>query len=249
MRAHCRCQRVARSPLLAASTLTCALRRPHAACDSVCTGLEWSRDGSVLAVCQAGSAVVVLWSTEGHRVQYLDTNVKDVSVLSWSRAGRQVRPRRCRAHPPTRPLAARCSLCWPRLVRDGVFHACVYAQLAIGTGKGSLLLYDHDTGVRTMAAAKHKKRVVCADWSDVGNVVAFASEDKQVTVANANARTSATLTSTNTACVRACAGDCVLGSRINDGAGQGQVTSVPNACTSSLCACVCVWCKLRRLGR
>ena len=57
-------------------------------------------------------------------------------------------------------------------------RACCW-QLAIGTGKGSLLLYDHNTGIRTMASAKHKKRVVCADWSGVGNVVAFASEDKQ----------------------------------------------------------------------
>ena len=73
-------------------TVTCALRGAvRDAGLSVCTGLEWSRDGTVLAVCQASSAVVVLWSTKDHRVQYLDTNVKDVSVLAWSRTGRQVR--------------------------------------------------------------------------------------------------------------------------------------------------------------
>jgi len=54
-------------------------------------------------------------------------------------------------------------------------------QLAIGTGKGSVLLYNHDDGSRTVVGARHKKKISCMAWSDgEASLLAFASDDKQV---------------------------------------------------------------------
>lgn len=133
---------------------------------SVCTGIEWSADGSVLAACQAGSAVVVLWSSDTHKVQYLDTNIKDVSTLAWSHFGLQVRNH----------ARSKCSVVAVSLL------TVLCGQLAIATGKGTLLLYNHATAARSTCPNRHKQRIVCVAWGEDDKVVAFASEDKQVRV-------------------------------------------------------------------
>jgi hypothetical protein len=70
----------------------------------------------------------------------------------------------------------------------------VLVQLAIGTGKGALIIFDQKTGQKTTATGKHKKRIVCGelmrgvimgshiaagDWN-LDNKLAYASEDRQV---------------------------------------------------------------------
>ena len=53
-------------------------------------------------------------------------------------------------------------------------------HLALGTGKGSLFIYNYKTNKRREAAGRHKRRIVCGDWNR-GDTLAFASEDKQIT--------------------------------------------------------------------
>lgn len=62
-------------------------------------------------------------------------------------------------------------------------------QLAIGTNKGDLLMYDKYAKQAWYAAAKHKKRISCGDWSDENNQFAFASDDRQISIITADGKT------------------------------------------------------------
>ena len=58
-------------------------------------------------------------------------------------------------------------------------------QLAIGTGRGELMLYDRTLRSCWFAAARHKKRITCGAWNASSNQFAFASDDRQITICNA----------------------------------------------------------------
>ena len=60
--------------------------------------------------------------------------------------------------------------------------------LAAGTAKGAVIIYNQHTDTRTRAEARHKKRIVCGDWN-VNECLAFASEDRQITIADPLGRT------------------------------------------------------------
>jgi len=62
-------------------------------------------------------------------------------------------------------------------------------KLALGTSKGLVVLYDHDTGVRNWAEGRHKRRIVCGAWSPSGQRFCFASEDRQITICTATGET------------------------------------------------------------
>eukprot|EP00753_Platysulcus_tardus_P015313 PLAT4961.1.p1 GENE.PLAT4961.1~~PLAT4961.1.p1 ORF type:complete len:517 (-),score=173.66 PLAT4961.1:54-1385(-) len=110
--------------------------------------MEWSADGQLLAVLQAGSASVLLWELSTMRSRRLDLGGKELTFLSWSPTG----------------------------------------VLAVGSAKGSLLLWDSATGQQTVAASRHKRRVTCGCWS-VGGELAFASEDRQITICSGSGET------------------------------------------------------------
>jgi WD repeat-containing protein 19 len=46
---------------------------------------------------------------------------------------------------------------------------------------GTVILYNRVTGERCLAAARHKKRITCGDWSDEDQL-AFGSEDRQISI-------------------------------------------------------------------
>ncbi len=58
-------------------------------------------------------------------------------------------------------------------------------QLAIGTGKGNLVLYNHDTLKKIPILGKHSKAVTCGSWNNE-NYLALASADRMVTISDAN---------------------------------------------------------------
>ena len=75
-----------------------------------------------------------------------------------------------------------------------LFSLFFYPQLAIGTSKGAVLLFNRDTGATHNAPARHKGAVTCCAWNTSG-VLAIAAEDKQV------CRCIAVFTALSTPCV------------------------------------------------
>lgn len=61
-------------------------------------------------------------------------------------------------------------------------------QLAIGTNRGQVYIYDHATGEKVQAVSKHKRRILCGDWN-LENKFAFGSEDRQITICLPDGRT------------------------------------------------------------
>ncbi|XP_075423964.1 WD repeat-containing protein 19 isoform X2 [Ascaphus truei] len=55
--------------------------------------------------------------------------------------------------------------------------------LAVGTSKGSLLIYNLQTSRKVPVLGKHTKRITCGCWSSQ-NLLALGSEDKMITVSN-----------------------------------------------------------------
>lgn len=54
-------------------------------------------------------------------------------------------------------------------------------QLAIGTCKGNLLIYNSDTKKSQLIAGKHSKRIACGTWN-MENKLALASLDKFMSI-------------------------------------------------------------------
>ncbi|XP_053314341.1 WD repeat-containing protein 19 [Spea bombifrons] len=55
--------------------------------------------------------------------------------------------------------------------------------LAVGTSKGSLLIYNLQTSRKVPVLGKHTRRITCGCWSSQ-NLLALGSEDKMITVSN-----------------------------------------------------------------
>ncbi|CAM9656134.1 unnamed protein product, partial [Heterosigma akashiwo] len=54
---------------------------------SICTALEWDSTGEILAITQANSPVVVLYSLQNHQQTQLDAGIKDITFIKWSSFG------------------------------------------------------------------------------------------------------------------------------------------------------------------
>ncbi|KAI1286712.1 WD repeat-containing protein 19 [Halotydeus destructor] len=55
--------------------------------------------------------------------------------------------------------------------------------LAIGTNKGNILIYDHQTQRKIPILGKHSKRIIAGTWNDQ-NLLALISDDRTLTVSN-----------------------------------------------------------------
>ncbi|XP_073898544.1 kelch-like protein 5 isoform X6 [Castor canadensis] len=55
--------------------------------------------------------------------------------------------------------------------------------LAVGTIKGNLLIYNHQTSRKIPVLGKHTKRITCGCWS-AENLLALGGEDRMITVSN-----------------------------------------------------------------
>ncbi|KAL5011631.1 hypothetical protein ScPMuIL_010182 [Solemya velum] len=60
--------------------------------------------------------------------------------------------------------------------------------LAIGTSKGNLLIYNHQTSRKIPVIGKHTKKITCGCWSNE-NLLALGGDDKNITVSNAEGDT------------------------------------------------------------
>ena len=55
-------------------------------------------------------------------------------------------------------------------------------QLAIGTGRGSLILYNKDTRKTVHISGKHSKKITCGDWCRSTNILATGGQDNILVV-------------------------------------------------------------------
>ncbi|XP_059172519.1 WD repeat-containing protein 19-like [Physella acuta] len=62
------------------------------------------------------------------------------------------------------------------------------SYLAIGTVKGNLLLYNHQTSKKNIVIGKHTKKITCGAWS-AENLLALGSEDKTLSISNVDGDT------------------------------------------------------------
>lgn len=111
--------------------------------------LDWDKDGEVLAILQKNTGIIPLWHLNTKKLDYLDTNLKELSFLKWSLVG---------------------------------------PQLAIGSVKGTLLLYNHKTMKKTPIKGKHTKKITCGAWNSE-NLLGLGSEDMQITLSDINGDT------------------------------------------------------------
>lgn len=64
----------------------------------------------------------------------------------------------------------------------------VGSHIAVGTARGDVLMYDKESRMCWYVASKHKKRITCGDWNS-DNKFAFASDDRQITIATVEGKT------------------------------------------------------------
>ena len=109
-----------------------------------CTQLDWDCTGEVLAILQQGASTIPLWNFNTKKLDNVDTNMKDLTFIKWSKVG---------------------------------------SQLAVGTAKGNLLIYDRKKMKKVPIVGKHQKRITCGAWNSQ-NRLALGAEDKQLTISN-----------------------------------------------------------------
>lgn len=111
--------------------------------------LDWDKDGETLAVLQKNSSIIQLYNMNEDMVKDLETNMKELTFLSWSRVG---------------------------------------PQLAIGTAKGNLMLYNKQKNKKIPIQGKHSKAIIAGAWSKQ-NQLCLASVDKTMTISDKNGNT------------------------------------------------------------
>lgn len=98
--------------------------------------ISWDKDGEVLAVLQNGNSAIIVWDAAQRKtLAPVETNMKDLTWMQWSRAG---------------------------------------PELAVGSGKGNLIIYNRLTTRMNPLLGKHAKRITCGAWN-AANQLALGS--------------------------------------------------------------------------
>jgi WD repeat-containing protein 19 len=56
-------------------------------------------------------------------------------------------------------------------------------NLAVGSYRGNLMLYNHRTSRKVPVLGKHSKAITCGAWSEA-NLLALGSEDRTLSISN-----------------------------------------------------------------
>ena len=126
------------------------------------------RHGEILDEISMNSPNAILslaWDKDGEFLAILQDGNGVVPL--WSLATRRVVPLETNLRDPT-------FFAWSR---EG-------PQLAIGTAKGNLLIYNKIKKQKIPVVGKHSKKITCGSWSKGGNKLVLGSEDKNLTVSN-----------------------------------------------------------------
>eukprot|EP00746_Dinoflagellata_sp_MGD_P124561 gnl/MRDRNA2_/MRDRNA2_59159_c0_seq1.p1 gnl/MRDRNA2_/MRDRNA2_59159_c0~~gnl/MRDRNA2_/MRDRNA2_59159_c0_seq1.p1 ORF type:complete len:1372 (-),score=249.48 gnl/MRDRNA2_/MRDRNA2_59159_c0_seq1:124-4239(-) len=102
------------------------------------------------------------WDKDGEILAILQQN--EGHVMLWHQAARRLEVLEMNSKDPT-------FLCWSK----------VGPQLAIGTAKGNMMIYNKRTLKKQTIMGKHSKKISCGAWN-IENILALGSEDKTITL-------------------------------------------------------------------
>ena len=60
--------------------------------------------------------------------------------------------------------------------------------LAVGSAKGNLLIYNHQTSRKIPILGKHTKKITCGAWNS-DNLLALGADDKSISISNVDGDT------------------------------------------------------------
>ena len=105
--------------------------------------IGWDKDGEVLAILQASNSAIVMWdSAQRKTLPPVETNMKDLCWMQWSKVG---------------------------------------PELAVGSAKGNLIIYNRRTTRMNPLLGKHSKKITSGAWNSA-NQLALVSEDKTISL-------------------------------------------------------------------
>lgn len=137
---------------------------------SVCAGFAWDPDGDLLAVISTGSAQLMLWDANTQQQHTIDVGLRDaLTCVCWARGSAAASTTMTAA--PTTAAAATTT---------------APPMLAVGTARGNVAIYNHQTARRTPILGKHTKRITCAAWSAGAQILAMASDDRTLSLSSAS---------------------------------------------------------------
>lgn len=139
----------------------------------LCAGLAWDQDGDLLAIISSGSAQVLMWDANTQQSQTVDVGLRDpLTCVVWSRSS-----------------AAATTIGGSSSAIGGTAGL---SMLAVGSARGNVSIYSHQTMRRTPILGKHSRRITCAAWSSGGaaqQVLALAGDDKTLSLSTADGDT------------------------------------------------------------
>ena len=94
--------------------------------------LGWDKDGEVLAVLQSGNSAIIVWDAAQRKtLAPVETNMKDLCWMLWSKTG---------------------------------------PELAVGSCKGNLIIYNRKTTRMNPLLGKHAKKITCGAWNSANQL-------------------------------------------------------------------------------
>ncbi|CAM9486784.1 unnamed protein product, partial [Phaeothamnion confervicola] len=122
-----------------------------------------------LSVAGSGRVLALRWDADGESLAILQEGNGIIQI--WDQGSRSATPVDTCLKDPT-------FLAWSR----------VGPQLAVGTSKGNLLIYNKQTRKKIPVIGKHPRRITCGAWSRA-NLLALGSEDRTLTVSREDGAT------------------------------------------------------------
>ena len=149
--------------------------------------IAWHPDGNFLAT--AGkNAVVQITDRHGDILDEISMSSSNAIIsLAWDKDGEYLAILQDgNGVVPLWNLSTRRIVPLETNLRDPTFFAWSRdgPQLAIGTAKGNLLIYNKVKKQKIPVVGKHSKRISCGSWSYGGNKLVLGADDKTLTVSN-----------------------------------------------------------------
>eukprot|EP00981_Chlorochromonas_danica_P005015 scaffold1001_cov188-Ochromonas_danica.AAC.4 len=160
--------------------------------DSGTVTIRWHPEGNFLATAGRNGVIHI---TDRHGDSLDDINLNSPSpvlALEWDRDGEYLAIlQEGSGIVPLWSLSSRRVVPLETNLKDPSFIAWSKSgpQLAVGTEKGSLLIYNKSRKQKIPVVGKHSKRITCGAWSEGGNKLVLGANDRTVTVSNENGDT------------------------------------------------------------